>query len=79
MAYADNYFDYEKGWENTNENWYSAKIERTSHKIHTDMVEWLYENLDNPERHCRWISFKRYSEFRFRYEKDCAWFTLRWS
>jgi hypothetical protein len=76
---AYNYYDTEKGWENTNPKWYSAVIGRNSHLAHHDMVHWLYQNIDNPERHCRWIYGKLHSEFRFRFQKDYNWFILRWS
>lgn len=79
IVFATNYLDSEKGWENTNPNWYTASIYRNKDKTHEGMVNWLYENTSNPERHCRWIYFKYNSEFRFRYQREYSWFMLRWS
>ena len=75
---AYNYFDHSRSWDHTNEGWHEIIIERSSPFKHLDMVRWLYDNIDKPERHARWIRFSDASGFKFRYERDYILFTLRW-
>lgn len=77
--YVYNYYDPSRGWKHTNENWYTCDIENIGSFKHLEIVKWLYESIDNPERHCRWIRNINSSAFRFRYERDYILFTLRWS
>ncbi len=74
-----NYYDYDKGWDNTNPGWYTIILENTSPFKHSEIVTWLYDNIDGTERHTRWIRFAESSGFKFRYERDYIMFTLRWS
>lgn len=78
--YPKNYFNYERGWAHTNPGWYEVTVKNggTYSKIHDSCIEWLYNNIDNPERHVRWVSFLDKSIFRFRYERDYIWFRLAW-
>lgn len=71
-----NWYDWEKGFENTNVGWYEhiAYIESTQKQ--NDVILWLYENVDNPERHCRWVCMKTEVRVKFRHEKDYLWFSL---
>ena len=73
------WYDYGLGWENTNSGWYTASLISNNQHTHREAVEWMFEKIDNPRRHARWISFEGSSEFRFRYERDYILFTLRWS
>ena len=43
-----------------------------------ERVEWIYENVENPERHCRWTLYQDDMKFCFRHEQDLLIFTLRW-
>lgn len=74
-----NYYDYGRSWEHTNEGWHKIIIERTGSFKHLSMVQWLYDSIDKPERHARWIRFPDASGFKFRYERDYILFTLRWA
>lgn len=74
-----NYYDYQRGWDHTNDGWYKIVIENTSPRKHLNMIKWLYDKIDNPERHARWIMFEYGSGFKFRYERDYILFTLSWS
>lgn len=72
------WYNYDKGFEGTNPGWYTVEVTTNSNRQHNDMVDWLYEKLDNPERHCVWVAYADKSCFRFRYEKDYLWFRLTW-
>lgn len=75
-----NYFDMNRGWDHTNPGWYEIILNDVISFRHVKMVTWLYDRLDNPERHCRWIRFSdNSSAFKFRYERDYILFTLTWS
>ena len=75
MIERKHHYDYERGWDGTNVGWHTVQV---NPKYHTECVNWLYNNIDNPERHCRWVSFDNASFFRFRYERDFLWFRLTW-
>ena len=79
MTVADNYYDYSRGWENTNPGWYEVKLNWITNNKHKQVIEWMYNNLDNCEKHSRWIWNEEYSCFKFRHERDYIIFTLRWS
>lgn len=79
MTVVDHYYDYERGWVDTNKGWHECTLDWITRTQHRDIVEWMYEKLDNPERHARWIRFEDCSKFKFRYERDYILFTLRWS
>lgn len=82
MTYAHNYYDPDRGWTNTNPGWYEIRIEPKTGEHHLEMVKWLYDNVDNPERHTRWqlvdVGTNLRSCFKFRYERDYIWFKLKW-
>lgn len=75
-------FDYHKGWDQTNPGWYEVIIHVNDPPEtitrYTEIVEWMYEKLDNCERHCRWRYNGNYLHFKFRYERHYTWFRLRW-
>jgi len=78
-------YDWAKGWENANIGWYeyhvkfndAASIEELIGKGE-EIVEWLYKNIDNPERHARWAPYDVGMRVKFRFEKDAVLFALRW-
>ena len=75
-----NLYDWNSGWDYTNPGWYQVTVKGagTQTNKHYECVEWLYKNIDNPERHARWVSLFGESHFRFRYERDYVWFRLTW-
>jgi hypothetical protein len=78
MTHVLNYFDGAKGWENSNPGWHEAIIYNNSPDKHEKMLEWLYNKVDNVERHARWIWCQDHGKFKFRYERDYIMFTLTW-
>lgn len=80
----EHWYDIRKGFQNDKPNWYTITI----HSNLDDfiefgdqcqfIIEWMYHKIDHVERHCRWSL--QFNEFhvKFRYEKDYAWFKLRW-
>lgn len=80
ITYTHNYYD-NRGWEYTNPGWYELVLYPETDTLHLEMVKWMYDNLDNPEKHARWmfqITDMYYSYFKFRYEREYIWFKLRW-
>lgn len=72
-----------KGWEYTNPGWYEYTIKgqfdtNSFEEKYMDIVKWLYESIDNCERHARWTLDLHIIHVKFRYEKDYSWFVLRW-
>lgn len=76
FSYSLNYYDHQKGWEYTNSGWYQHIVYTDSIKTHKQAIQWLYDNLDNPEKHCRWRRFEDKLCVKFRYEKNYLWFCL---
>jgi len=74
-----NYYDVGRGWDETNKGWHTIIIENTQSFRHLDMVNWLYDRIDNTEKHSRWVRLQNSSGFKFRYERDYILFTLTWS
>lgn len=84
MNLPDNY-DWSRGWEDDHPAWHKAVA-----LIHSDVssedfisqadeiVNWVYLVIDNCERHARWMLNRDGFYIKFRYEKDCLLFTLRW-
>ena len=79
-----NWYDHTKGWEQTKPGWHERiiflsdcpyPITRTRF---VEILRWMYEKLDNCERHCRWQYNGNYFNFKFRYERDLIFFSLRW-
>lgn len=78
ITYVHNYYDSVRGWEETNRGWYEIVVHTQTSDDHIEIVKWLYDNIDMPERHCRWTKSLHESKFKFRYERDCIHFRLRW-
>ena len=78
ITYVPHYYDHKRGWEDTNPGWYEAIVRVKNMEEHLVIVEWLYKNIDNPERHCRWTRNMFESVVKFRHERDFIHFRLRW-
>lgn len=77
-----NWYDISKGWDQTNPGWHEKIIyvEDPAESVNRffEILEWMYDKLDMCERHCRWQYNGNYLRFKFRYERQFAWFNLRW-
>lgn len=72
----------QKGWEYTKPGWHEATVlvehpSQTFYK-YEEIIAWLYERIDNCERHCRWYARSNFIKVKFRYERDYEWFHLAW-
>lgn len=80
MVLADdlryNWYDWEKGYENTCVGWYEHIVYTESAQTQKDIVLWLYKNIGKPERHCRWVRLKFEFRVKFRHERDYLLFAL---
>lgn len=81
-------FDEARGWEQTQPGWYEYDIKFTGlpeefDEFNENVLDWMYSNIDNPNRHMRWAVFPFNvgegvtMKFKFRFEKDYIWFKLR--
>jgi hypothetical protein len=66
-----------KDWDQ-DKHWHKVIIQFSPGKF-PKMINWLYANIDKPERHARWKIVDDTMQFKFRYERDYIMFTLRWS
>jgi hypothetical protein len=67
------WYDLDKGWEATQPGWYEYHItigKDSMSETHEQVIEWLYNRIDNCERHARWIVSRRMIKLKFRYERD---------
>ena len=66
------HFDGKRGWELSEPGWYEHEIHvRTSFPaIYEEVIEWLYNRIDNCERHARWRITRGLIQLKFRYERD---------
>lgn len=78
LKYHVNWYNLGKGWDATNNNWYSVTVNLKDFDMHIDILDWIYENVENAEKHMCWKFFIKESIFRFRYERDFILFKLRW-
>ena len=61
------------------EKWYKAKIKIASTEHLDEVTNWLIDNIDGYNKHADWkLTENGYLDFRFRYERHCEWFILRW-
>lgn len=82
MAIKSNWYHHKRGWDQTNPGWYEKVIyiadpPETITRYY-EILKWMYEKLDNCEKHCRWKYNGNYLHFKFRYERHFTWFNLRW-
>lgn len=77
-----NYYDEKNGWVHTKPGWHEVVIPtrqfRQAVLKHTEMLEWIYDNIGKCERHCRWQFDNDSLRYKFRYERDYVWFKLTW-
>ena len=75
------YYDWTRGWDDDHPFWHIHDIVTHNQTeldlVHKEVVLWLYKNIDNPQRHCRWTRQVLTISVKFRYERDCVWFKLR--
>ena len=77
-----NYYDEKNGWEHTKPGWHEVII--PTHTLlqalnkHTEILEWIYDNIGKCEHHCRWQIDPDILKYKFRYERDYIWFKLTW-
>jgi hypothetical protein len=66
------HFDQKRGWEETEPGWYEYRIPVSINMTETydDILEWLYNRIDNCERHARWRISRGLIQLKFRYERD---------
>lgn len=84
IKYHPEYYDWTRGWEDDHPFWYCHNVNARDSQsqtdldlLHKEVVTWLYENIDNPERHCRWTRQVLTISVKFRHERDYMWFKLR--
>ena len=77
----DNY-DYMKGWDQTNPGWYEVSLHfndpRESVVRYEETTDWIKDNIQGYQKHCRYRYMGNYLRFKFRYERDYIWFKLTW-
>jgi hypothetical protein len=75
------WYDHSKSWEDDKRGWYERVINKNTHQgirsMLEEVVDYLYENVDCCERHCRWTFNTNSIKVKFRYERDAILFTLR--
>ena len=66
------HFDQKRGWEETEPGWYEHRIlvSMDMPEKYDDILEWLYNRIDNCERHARWRISGGLIQLKFRYERD---------
>ena len=80
MSYQLSYYDPTVGWENTQPGWYEHRVHVGADldtKTRAEVLEWLYNKIDNCQRHARWASSLWYVDMKFRYERDVIMCKLR--
>lgn len=73
-------YNYKRGYFNEHQKWYQHTVSLDSKENWLDVVNWIYQNIENPERHSRWYVDERdrILYVKFRKERDLIWFALRW-
>lgn len=67
-------------WFDTKVGWHELELNLNGQvKRYREIIEWLYNTIDKPERHCRWFETTVGIRIKFRYERDYILATLRWS
>jgi len=67
------HYDHSNGWQETCPGWYEYEIiirNPSVSKMYSDVLEWLYNRIDNCERHARWRVTRELIQVKFRYERD---------
>lgn len=75
-----NWYDREKGFQNTCPGWYEHHVNISDDSNYEDQSDailyWLYNRMDNCERHARWVRQINQFSVKFRHERDYLWFKL---
>lgn len=61
------------GWADTEPGWYEHEItvgKDDMSKTYEEVLDWLYNRIDNCERHARWYIVRGHIFLKFRYERD---------
>jgi hypothetical protein len=63
---------YHYTWEDTFPGWYEhvIHVDENLPETYEEVLEWLYNRIDNCERHARWMMTRSTIYIRFRYERD---------
>jgi hypothetical protein len=77
------YYDFKRGWNMSNPGWHEIRFEKSSYRNHLEMLDWMFNRIDNPFRHAIWtiewnMNSLASSYFKFRYERDFLLFRLSW-
>jgi hypothetical protein len=75
-------FTFNHWYEDENNRWHHVFVPINNKEIkefYTEIIAWLYENVDNCLRHSRWRYNETGIDVKLRYERDYIMFTLRWS
>lgn len=66
------HYDERNGWEETNPGWYEYEIyiRPDFPATYEEVLNWLYNRIDNCERHARWRITRGHFFIKFRYERD---------
>ena len=86
MTHNIEWRDQQKEWVDDHPGWYEHKIPAanefsTQYEFvvwYQGILDWLYSNIDNCERHCRWMFDDMAIYIKFRHEKDYLLCALRW-
>lgn len=72
MAIRIQNYDIKNGWDETNPGWFEDEIKIGKHSSisYDEVLNWLYNRIDNCERHARWRVLRGLVQIKFRYERD---------
>ena len=69
-----------QGFDKQSEKWYKADVNVDNADQVDDMLNWIENNIQGWNKHTTWRYVEnKHFQVRFRHEKDCKWFILRWS
>ena len=61
------------------DRWYKASVHVDSKTKFHEIILWIETNVDGWKKHVDYrMSGDKRLDLRFRHEKDCEWFILRW-
>jgi hypothetical protein len=73
MAIVIQHYDQKNGWDETKSGWFEYEIttgESNMSETYEEVLKWLYNRVDNCERHVRWRISQGLIQLKFRYERD---------
>ena len=74
MAIITQNFDQINGWDATKPGWHEYNISindlTAMSETYEEVLAWLYNRIDNCERHARWMVTRSCIYLKFRYERD---------